>query len=361
MPAAAKLSEGERALRLAGVTLAGLAVVYILAWRLGKPTRTIFITTLVVFASAFVFATLTDRAKITVNETPSDLQSPPWYIRRPVPTATQEAGRAHLGQSRVVICGLLRDCGPAMQRIRKEVRRVASYFHSYRVLLVENDSSDDTRDQLLRWHEMDANVDVLGCGQRNATSCRLGLSRTAEHSTERTRIDKMTALRNVYMTELKRSAYDSFDYVIVWDLDLVGVLYQDGIFGAGAALAADPNLDGLCANAVRTVFGDMGRWTRYQYHDPYAFKTALSMRWHKRFNDLVNGWMNHSPGAGALRRVLSCFNGFAIYRLGSIRHRRYATWPDKQGRQVCEHVGLNLQLSNLFHAPDLLFRISCNP
>src|SRR5271166_4906960 len=103
---------------------------------------------------------------------------------------------------RIVIVGLIRDAGNRIDTLRHNVEMVGDLFDDYRVLVVENDSVDTTRQGLLHWVESNPKVTVLGCGY-DVKECHIPseASKTIKHSFDRARIEKMVRLRNIYWRE----------------------------------------------------------------------------------------------------------------------------------------------------------------
>ena len=156
-----------------------------------------------------------------------------------------DSGRAHLKQSKVVICGLVRDKANRIPLMRSNVKRITDQFGDYRVLIVENDSHDNTRDKLLDWSKDDNKVQVLGCGI-NANKCELKLAKTVAHSTFTPRIAKMALLRNVYIDHMKSDpSLQDFDFAMVIDLDILGYTYVDGLWHTGYLFKQHPNWDAV--------------------------------------------------------------------------------------------------------------------
>ena len=146
-------------------------------------------------------------------------------------------GKQYMRSQRVVICTLLRDVSTKIASIIRRTEKIASFFGDYRILIVENDSKDDTRKKLLEWSQKNNKVVVLGCGE-NVEKCEMKLPKTEGHSVYKSRIDKMVKLRNIYLDEIKER-YTDFNYVIVWDMDIIGSVYIDGIQNSFGYFAQD--------------------------------------------------------------------------------------------------------------------------
>jgi tetratricopeptide (TPR) repeat protein len=107
-------------------------------------------------------------------------------------------------QKRAAFVGCARDCGPNVQAALANIANIASLFRQASFVLVENDSSDATGDLISRW-----------CAQR--PSARLvnldGLSTSRPARTMR-----LAVARNAYL-DIVRSEFETYDYLVVVDLD----------------------------------------------------------------------------------------------------------------------------------------------
>ena len=325
-------------------------------------------------------------------------------------------GREHFAKKRVVICGLIRDACASVPDIQITAEGLGSLFADYRVLVVENDSKDCTRSELLRWKERNPRVTVLGCLQTNARVCQMGMDRTVPLDSivaRPSRIQKMVQLRNTYLDELNSNLeYRDFDYVIVWDMDLRGILSVEGIWDTGCCFAEDidasqetatwnerpkprdtgnislEKIQVVGCNSIVAHDGALCTWRRY--HDPYAYRNGWNHLVPKLVNDVVWGYFGaHRPVrsmpiartstttttiiAGDMHSkpdyqrtlipVESCFGGFAIYRRNVLKGKRYSTSPNLFGQPVCEHVGLHASFpsGSVYLNRNMVASVTANP
>lgn len=256
---------------------------------------------------------------------------------------TINIGERHAKDCNVIITSLLRDVESRVPDIRKKVERVGNLFRDYRVFIVENDSSDKTRSLLLKWAAENPKVTILGCGY-NALSCSLPKSpKTEGHYVDRQRIEKMTRLRNIYLDEIKRfcSLNDGWDYVIMWDLDMLGSVYLDGIQHTMGFLKSHPDVNVVCSYGIY-------RWgTMVLFYDTYAL-LHLNEEFHidmKTIHDIRKGWWETGYQRGDTPfEVDSCFSGFAIYRTSSLLGDSVFYDMSPPGNLECEHVRLNKKI-----------------
>lgn len=270
-------------------------------------------------------------------------------------------GLNYLKPKKVIIAGLIRDAEDNIPIIQQNIRKFASIFQDYCVLIVENNSKDSTRKRLLEWSKSNSKITVLGCGL-NADVCELNLPSATYKQIDQKRIRKMALLRNIYMDYIKANPelFDNFDFLVAMDFDITGTFYTDGIASAGYHFMEKPETEGICANGIRLI--NFGLFTMKMYHDSYAHKevaehggTSLVPVWHwaspKRYN---LDTCDTEP-----RRVRSCFNGFTIYRLPSIAGKTYQ-YEAENNEVLCEHVAFNTQLRHVFLDPQLIFIIIDN-
>jgi hypothetical protein len=273
-------------------------------------------------------------------------RTPP-ELGRDLPEARIRAGREHFAKSKILVCGLARNSAKTIDGMLDVLyRAITPNFDAYKFLIFENDSEDKTREVLLARSAKDPNFIVLGGP--------MGLRKTEKTSianqASQWRIDKMVKLRNLLLDEIEKDAYEGFDYVLMVDLDLTGVLWEDGLFDTGARFASDPTIDAISALALELH----PVWGTLKYHDPYAYSDGVTknMTMVEKDNHV---YATRGLGDRGFEKVESTFNGLAIYRRASLRGKRYRTHPVKNGEPVCEHVGLHETLDAVYANNELLF------
>lgn len=263
-------------------------------------------------------------------------------------------GLQYANNCKVVICGLIRNGSKNIHKFIKKCENWCSYFKDYRILIVENDSRDNTRDLLLEWSRVNPKVIILGCGI-NAKECQLNLSETKSWDASKKRISKMIFLRNIYIDYIKNYLKD-FDYVIVCDIDLVGSVYIDGIMNSFGKLQKNKDIDVICANGVRKYFRN------FIYYDCYAH-VLEGEKYHNNNKNvhslkvLRNTLSNeYNPN---MIKVKSCFGGFTIYNINSIINSKYSS--DLDDALECEHTGLHSNMKNVYYNPMMINIVLENP
>lgn len=248
-------------------------------------------------------------------------------------------GKEYCKRKKVIITALVRDVGKKLPEIEKKAIAVSKLFNDYRIIIVENDSSDNTREYLLSWSKKDPKVIILGCGI-NVKKCEIKLEKTEGHSVNRKRIEKMVYLRNIYLDFIKKN-YSHFDYVLMWDLDSISMIYLDGIHNSFGYFATDNNIATICANGIY-------RWGFMTlYYDTYA-TLSKNEKFHidsKLSHDIRKGLWEHRYYRGEpLQEVDSCFSGFTIYRMENLLGKEIYYDMSPMENIECEHVRLNMKI-----------------
>ena len=266
-------------------------------------------------------------------------------------------GHREMMKSKVVICGLLRDAEDRIPFLKERIKKLSKYFKDYRVIIVENDSSDRTRERLLEWAEENSKVTILGCGH-NSKKCSLKLPRTESHNVTWGRINKMQYLRNLYLDEV-RTSYSNWNYMMVWDMDILGSVYIDGIANSFGYFGTKKfTADAICANGIY-------RWMVIPlYYDTYAHRDKGD-EFHiskKQLHDIDKGLTVRYSLGESPKEVDSCFGGFTIYRISSVisSNTRYGTTTKSSGDIECEHVVFNKPLSKVYMNPSMIHLVLQN-
>jgi hypothetical protein len=245
-----------------------------------------------------------------------------------------EDGKKLASTKKLLVCGLIRNRNNRIPQVRRRVDFLSRYFGQVAVLVVENDSQDQTRLCLLKWsEEAPYKVEVLGC-KPNVCKCHLHLPETVGHDVDEQRLEKMAILRNKYVTRL-RQLYSHFDLVLVWDLDTMGSLYVDGVLSSVSDLHHS-DYDALCANGMYVWPGLNAYYDTFAHSEPWLDQIGLSLGHNtlptRMIKSLSTKTWDHQP----LHQVTSCFSGATLYKIKVFLKNKYET---KNLR--CEHDSIS--------------------
>ena len=271
-------------------------------------------------------------------------------------------GRKEAMNNGVLICGLIRDSNDRIKEIRSFCDRIGSLFKQYKVIMVENDSKDNTRMSLLEWSSEKAGKNgdliILGCGI-NASTCTLNYPFDKTHSNDGKRFTKMANLRNIYLDFAEKYYSDKcYKYMIVWDPDIQGQLSMDGILNSMGVMtdkSMPHKASFVCSYGIKLS----SALTSY-YYDTIAHEmsdTSGESNWpSKRVRDIfIRGSLGtYSRGSHPIP-VRSCFGGFTIYNRTLLGKHRYDTPVEE-----CEHLSLNRSLNGGYMNPSMKYSIRSN-
>jgi len=254
----------------------------------------------------------------------------------------------------VCICGLARDCAPALARTLPWLDKLCAQFKNAHVVIFENDSKDDSKELLTSWSAGRKHINLFLDDFGTAT-IPAAKSSTVNPSFSYFRIEKMAKYRNQYLDFA--SMLSGLNYLIVVDLDL----YWIGLDGIAHAFGQDIPWDAQFANGRimdprRAGLGDF-YWVTYAFLEvgdtSRQTETKLSNYW-EMLKPLAKGM--------PLFAVQSAFGGVGVYRWEAIKGLRYGVEYNQKDPRIevlVEHVYLHRQMiaaghDRLFINPSLI-------
>ncbi|GHT56204.1 hypothetical protein FACS1894109_04460 [Spirochaetia bacterium] len=249
------------------------------------------------------------------------------------------------------IVALARDCAEPLKRSIPKIERLRSFFSNSTVVVVENDSIDDTKKVLQQWTETASDVIILSRDVYEDTTPKKS-AKLINPASSAVRIEKMCRFRNIYMDYLHNRAGTSeqvlFDFIIVIDID-VEELSEDTILDA--VTSAPDDWVALFSNGVKYI-APFGRKIRCRYYDdsayiPFTEDAAVCMELTVDEMKLNRDALSKEMKKSAFVKCLSAFGGIGIYRYQYIRDTHYKTQANTKNHyaeSICEHIPINLSL-----------------
>lgn len=249
-----------------------------------------------------------------------------------------------LKKRKIVIAALARDCELALIKNIPLIEKLRGYFGESCVVIVENDSIDNTKLILRNWECQSHNVTVLTKDNQTQTLLpQIGLLNTYRSLY---RIQKMSYYRNVYLDYIEQINV-KFDYVLMIDVDILSFSVE----GIIAALSDSPSdFGGIFANGY-TQFKIAGYTFGKLPHDMYAYVDK---------NITLNDVVKNSHEMNRVQKYLfvlnfirkkilvnSAFGGIGIYQWNAIKGRRYKVVGrnSMDCQALCEHIPLNIEIA----------------
>jgi len=208
---------------------------------------------------------------------------------------------------KVLICGVCRNIEEAIPNTRASVEKVGSQFADYRVIIYENNSTDNTKELLRSWEKEDPRL-LLISEQLSAGELRRRSVMKITH-----RIEKISMARNLVLAEAMDPYFDDYKYVIWADLDFLKPWDVDGI--VETILHPEKEWDAVFAYGAYDLFA------LRSLECPIGFELLGSPYW-SRLDEIRKQFVLHEKDPW--KKVYSAFGGLGIYKREAIRGCSYS-------------------------------------
>lgn len=220
-------------------------------------------------------------------------------------------------RSSVVVVGLARDIGGILPTSIERIEQTVRHFASWKAIVLENDSTDDTKEILTKWATGDPEhviVEMTDNGKPHL------------HGFEPARTEAMAQYRN-RCRELVREHCSDADYVLIVDLDAWGGWSVHGVINGIGWHERMPEAGCMASTSLfkhQYMLADGKRpWCHY---DNWAYRW---LGWSPRMGPWFTFWLP-PPGASPIE-VNSAFGGLGIYKTAAYLEAEYSG-------EDCEHV-----------------------
>lgn len=193
-------------------------------------------------------------------------------------------------QGKCCICGTVRNCGPYLEKVLKNIEIIGNLFEDYRVVFSYDESSDNSLQILTEYQSTRSDKCILHVGTQPLSEFRV-------HNIARARNQCLDTIR---------SLYGNYEYFIMIDCDNVAsdpvkiehLLYY---------LTKNTEWDSLSFNKTPFYY-DIWALSKYPYSLSCMHFNHTNY-WGKYIEKII-----YETPPGTLISCLSAFNGFAIYR-----------------------------------------------
>ena len=227
-------------------------------------------------------------------------------------------GRDIMSNSAVLFCMLARNVETEIEYTIARIEHLGSMFRSYRVIVYENDSTDSTREILLKWREENSSVElILEDLRKKRHEQDYSLARTTD----------MAYYRNQYLQKARSHSFYDCNYVIILDSDLPGGF---SYFGVCNSLSYDKDV--MASNGV--LYRERDGITEKLFYDTFAFR-PLNRESIKDYS--IYNLLDYRVGQEPIK-VFSAFGGLCIYKTDVLGGNNLYQSHD------CDHPTLHKQL-----------------
>jgi hypothetical protein len=246
-----------------------------------------------------------------------------------------------------IFAGIAKNVYPYISQVLGAIGECASLFANRKIIIVENDSTDGTRDALTRWASI--SEDHIYIRENDDTLDEL------------TRTERLAYFRNIYIREIENQDYDSLRYIILFDCDNVNSnsIDKESVIEAIRFLEDNDKHAAVFAN-TRGFYYDIWplRHPIWCPGDCWDEVRSLStfISYAEAILTCVGARQIRIESTSAPIPVISAFGGLAIYKRRFLLGKRYS--GRYRGGLTSEHVAVNEGISSdggkLFIFPKLL-------
>lgn len=259
-------------------------------------------------------------------------------------------GKDKVKDKSIIICGCIRDSAKELKTNIPTIEHICSFFNDYRIIVVENNSRDNTKEVLKQWSQHNNRVIPLMFdfdeSKYNGHMTPDGYDPAFSYS----RIARFVDYRNIYMDYIANNLDMVPNYMTVMDFDL-SKIDADGFM---TSFGVDFDWDAVTANGY-----SYSPSLRRRYHDTYPlFECGMPFVDSLEKIDSYR-WVFESFRKGMpFVRVASAYNGIAIFKASVRKDLRYEMIFNNNGgvEVLCEHVSIFKQMIEQGHD-----RIYINP
>lgn len=232
---------------------------------------------------------------------------------------------------KAVFAGCARSCAVYLDGVLANIEAFGSTYDAFEVIIVENDSADDTRRRLQEFANSRGNVRLIDADGLDEAHPRRG--------------DRIAVARNLYMNAVREARYSDCDDLVVIDFDDVNCQPIDraAFEAARRWLWQEPNRRGVFANSAPFYY-DLWPlrhptwcpddcWERVRETQPALGLDEAVRRY------VASRQIPIAPESAPIM-VDSAFGGLGIYRREATLGATYIGL-DSDNEEVCDHASFN--------------------
>ncbi len=224
----------------------------------------------------------------------------------------------------VIITGVCRNISEFIFNSFHKFVYLTYYFKNTKIIIFENDSTDNTLEQLKKFKDMFKNIDIIILSEKNITGT----------ITQRISYARNTILNYISSNKL------SPDYIINIDMDDILLDFKcDSI-----VYPFKDSLNWSMVGGNSEIYYDM--WALRTLKDPYIDfwnEKKLNNKYIIPLNKILESYFKIDKESKPIQ-VHSCFNGIGIYKYEHIIDCTY------NGNDTCEHIQFHQNMIDKYNA-----------
>ncbi len=232
---------------------------------------------------------------------------------------------------KAVFVGCARSCARYLDGVLANIEALGSTYDAFEVIIVENDSVDDTRRRLQEFANSRGNVRLIDADGLDQAHPRRG--------------DRLAVARNLYLDALQDNRYSDCDDLVVLDFDDVNCrpIDKQSFAAAREWLWQEPNRRGVFANSTPFYY-DLWALRHPTWCPDDCWGRVRKAQSRIGLDEAVRRFVADRQIAIAAETapimVDSAFGGLGIYRREATLDGRYVGL-DPNDEEVCDHVSFN--------------------
>jgi hypothetical protein len=247
----------------------------------------------------------------------------------------------------IVIAVLARDCEKSLPRNIKLVQELRSYFIWSQVVVVENDSKDNTKALLFDWEQSNSGVKILSEDYDSLTIPNK-TSKNIKPLVSFFRIEKMAKYRNIYIDYIRKIDHN-IDNVIVIDIDVESFCVEGVV---DSILKCEEKCGAIFAYGI-TVKRIFNRVYSKIFYDVFAIQqypmASIPLFISENSRNILRSISENLRKRDVLYKVISAFGGIAVYNYKAVCTLEYKVVLNTfdKNEAICEHIPFNAEIVNL--------------
>lgn len=234
---------------------------------------------------------------------------------------------------RVLVCGVCKDIEPQLPCMMKIMEKVGGLFDDYKIVVYENNSTDNTKNLLRNWMNNNGKVEIMLESLTQDELSQRVINRHDDGSFFK--VELIARARNIVLNHIRSKKFDDYRYLIMFDMDFNLPPPAESII---EIFQSKREWDGVFAYGVGSL---------NQFWDWYAFRD-----YNEPFGPELLGYDWFGPKHWSLFKtdqwcpVYSACGGCAIYKRESIKDCWYSGLVTPDLEEVSKKIMLELKESD---------------